>query len=451
MTPPHTPQNNGKAERLNRTLAESIRSWLIGNELTKQWWAELALASVYIKNRLYSNVVGDVPLHKYCGRNDDIRYLLPVGPCYVFDKRHERKGTDKLDPRAQEGIIVGYHDSRNYRVLVNGDVVISHHVKAKPRDIDVVTAEAGAATSPDSSTERSQEELEIADTLATMTHSNVAIGDDPQSSIAYVVVTDGLHCVAAPSYDWALVNATSTPRDPITYEEAMDASDRDFWKDAINSEINSLVKNNTWVKVDAPEGRPIITNKWVFKVKTDQDGKVAKYKARLVARGYSQQKGIDYHETFAPVGRMTTLRFLVALACKLGLHLRHFDVETAFLNGICEEEIYMFQPKGFEDGTNQVLKLKKCIYGLKQAPLQWHRRLCEVLSSAGFVETAVDSCLFERSLKGSAYALILIYVDDLVVVTPTETGAKEVLNVLQAAFITKDLGTLRWYLGIKVC
>lgn len=155
--------------------------------------------------------------------------------------------------------------------------------------------------------------------------------------------------------------------DPLYYEEAAEQPE---WKNAMIEEIQSIEKNQTWELVDLPEGKNVIVLKWIFKTKYNADGSVKRHKAQLVAKGYSQQQGIDFEETFSPVARFETVRTILALAAQLGWPVYQFDVKSAFLNGDLQEEVYVSRPEGFisSEGKSKVYRLKKALYGLKQAP-----------------------------------------------------------------------------------
>ena len=159
------------------------------------------------------------------------------------------------------------------------------------------------------------------------------------------------------------------PYEPTSIEEATSGPDSSNWKRPMNIEMQSLKDNDVWDLVELPPGRKAVGCKWVYMVKIGADGCVERYKARLVAQGFTQKYGFDYDETFCPVVRLESLRVLVALSVQYGLKLHQVDVTTAFLNGNLEEEVYMSQPKGFvKKGKEQyVCKLKKSIYGLKQS------------------------------------------------------------------------------------
>ena len=162
------------------------------------------------------------------------------------------------------------------------------------------------------------------------------------------------------------------------------------------------MKNDVWDVVSRPERKSVVTSKWIYKIKHAADGSIKKYKARFVARGFSQKEGIDYEETFAPVARYTSIRVIMALAAKLGWKLHQMDVKTAFLNGVVEEEVYVEQPLGFEthDRETHVCKLKKALYGLKQAPRMWYGRIDSFLMSLGFTKSKADPNLYSKVEDG---------------------------------------------------
>ena len=160
--------------------------------------------------------------------------------------------------------------------------------------------------------------------------------------------------------------------EPQTFKEVMSSLETPYWKEDVNSEIESIMHNHTWELVDLPLGSTPLGCKWIFKRKMKTDGSIDKYKARLVAKGYKQQEGFDYFDTYSPVTRITSIRMLIAISALHGFEIHQMDVKTTFLNGELDEEIYMQQPKGFvsPDQEKKVCKLIRSLYGLKQAPKQ---------------------------------------------------------------------------------
>ncbi|CAI7749876.1 unnamed protein product [Closterium sp. NIES-54] len=239
------------------------------------------------------------------------------------------------------------------------------------------------------------------------------------------------------------------PGEPATLKEALESSDAEEWKKAMESELKSIEENGTWELVELPVGRKAITSKWLFKIKSDADGKIERYKSRLVAKGYQQKEKVDYKELFAPVVKPTTLRTLLAGATIKGWVVKQMDVTTVFLNGIFKEEIFVVQPQGFDDGSGRVWKLKKALFGLKQAPRQWYLKLHEVLEEIGFTPSSVDHSLFMLG-EGEQRSFMVVYVDDILVFSPSSDLVKEVMLKLQDKFKCKALGDVSFYLGLHI-
>jgi hypothetical protein len=166
--------------------------------------------------------------------------------------------------------------------------------------------------------------------------------------------------------------------------------------------------------VPRPEGKSMVTSKWLFKIKHAVDGSIEKYKARFVARVFSQKEEIDYDKTFTPVARYSSIRTIISLASVLGWKLHQMDVKTTFFNGQVEEEVYIEQPEGFviHRKKSHVCKLRKELYGLKQAPRAWYSRIDNYLQNLGFSRSAVDPNLYFKVVKNHPLILVL-YVDDL--------------------------------------
>jgi hypothetical protein len=197
----------------------------------------------------------------------------------------------------------------------------------------------------------------------------------------------------------------------------------------------------------------VIKGALIFKIKSDQDGKIAKFKARCVAKGYLQQYGIDYFETFSPTLRQSSLRYLLSFSAINNFNVYHLDVQTAFLNGHLAEDIYMEVPEGFEslnaDKSKQVLKLKKSIYGLKQSSRVWNETFTNIIKSMGFQQSQADPCLFLKYNDNQLIAVIGIFVDDCLV-SGEEKEIEAAKNQLKEKLSMHDLGLLSYALGIKV-
>lgn len=237
------------------------------------------------------------------------------------------------------------------------------------------------------------------------------------------------------------------PADPVSFREA---NLHLGWREAMQSEKDSLLRNNTWEICDRPKGITPVTARWVYKTKIGPDGKPTKLKARLVARGYQQTKGIDFDEVFAPVAKWKAVRMIVALSASNEWILIHLDVKTAFLNGDLQEIVFMEVPEGFQNLSTQdkVCRLKKSLYGLRQAPRAWFEKINSFLEELGLSRTEADYSLFHFIDKGDIIILVL-YVDDLLITGSNPTRVTELKTKLMKRFEMTDLGNVSLYLGVE--
>jgi len=240
------------------------------------------------------------------------------------------------------------------------------------------------------------------------------------------------------------VTSTSLP-EPRSYREAVQVPE---WQTVISEELAALERTSTWDLVPLPLGAVPITCKWVYKVKTRSDGSIERYKARLVARGFQQEHGRDYDETFAPVAHMTTIRTLVAVAAVHRWSLFQLDVKNAFLHGDLQQEVYMVPPPGFAAPSGMFCRLRRALYGLKQAPRAWFERFSSAVTAAGFRTSQHDPALFiHTSSRGRT--LLLLYVDDMIITGDDPAFIDFVKHHLQQQFQMTDLGPLSYFLGIE--
>jgi hypothetical protein len=223
------------------------------------------------------------------------------------------------------------------------------------------------------------------------------------------------------------------------------------WCNAMMEELEALRKNRTWELTYLPEGKKAVGCKWIYTVKQNPDGKVERYKARLVARGYSQTYGIDYDETFAPVAKMSTVRILISCATNFGWPLHQLDVKNAFLHGDLQEEVYMEMPPGYvtPETKGKVCKLKKSLYGLKQSPRAWFDRFRQTVCGMGYGQCNGDHTLFYRHSK-QKITILAVYVDDIIITGDDDVEIAKLKECLSQAFEVKDLGKLKYFLGIEV-
>ncbi|KAL4310065.1 hypothetical protein GQ457_01G025390 [Hibiscus cannabinus] len=241
----------------------------------------------------------------------------------------------------------------------------------------------------------------------------------------------------------------SLPCEPVFYHQAARLPE---WRDAMQDELQAMDNLQTWTIVPLPAGKKPIDCKWVYRIKRKADGSIDRYKAQLVAKGFTQIEGVDYVDTFSPVAKLTSFKLLLALAAVHDWHLLQLDVNNAFLNGMLNEEVYMKIPLGYAtniSGDNLVCKLNKSIYGLKQASRQWFCAFSQVVLQFGFIQSPHEHSLF---IKGSGDTLValIVYVDDIILAGKDLKLLAEVQTFLQSHFKLKDLGNLKYFLGFEV-
>ncbi len=239
--------------------------------------------------------------------------------------------------------------------------------------------------------------------------------------------------------------------EPLNYKEAMASPEAAKWKEAMESEIQSMYDNQVWNLVDHTPGRKTVGCKWIFKKKTDMDGNVHTFKARLVAKGFTQTQGIDYDETFSPVAKIKSIRILLAIAAFYDYEIWQMDVKTAFLNGKLDEDVYMAQPEGFIHSKypNKVCKLERSIYGLKQASRSWNICFHEKIKEFGFSRSEYESCVYYKA-SGSNVTFLVLYVDDILIIGNNIPMLQSVKDWLGKCFSMKDLGNAAYILGIRI-
>jgi len=235
--------------------------------------------------------------------------------------------------------------------------------------------------------------------------------------------------------------------EPNTYSEAVK---HDCWRKAMQCEIFALESNQTWETALLPKDKAAISCKWVFKIKYKVDGTIERYKARLVVKGYTQTKDIDYLDTFSPVAKMTTIRLLFSLASIYNWELKQLDINNAFLCGDLKEDVYMVVPPGLNSiPPGKVCKLKRALYGLKQANREWFTKLSSFLLSMRYTQSMNDHSLFINSFEGS-FTTLLVYADDIILTGNDKEEIARIKQALNQTFKIKDLGDLRYFLGLEV-
>nr|KAJ0190081.1 hypothetical protein LSAT_V11C800430260 [Lactuca sativa] len=493
---PRTPQQNGVAERRNRTLIEAGRTLMIHAGLPMSFWAEAVNTTCFTRNRsLIHRIHKKTPYEMLKDRKPDVSFFHVFGClCYILNQRDPRS---KFEPKADKGIFVGYSSiSKAFRVFhVNRQCVEeSIHVKfdeesytdekvthspsifqellSCPFDESPCAEEKSdssdpiipvpcplsqdtTATSADNSLD-ADETLEAEDSPET---DNVSVSISPKSTsviehrdhlVNRIIgnVHDGVRTRSSILNNFCMyVNFVSMILPDKVHTALQDAD----WIKAMQEELNQFKRHNVWTLVLRPSGKSITGTHWVYRNKVDKDGIISRNKARLVAQGFTQIESIDYGETFAPVARIEAIRLFLAYASYMNFIVYQMDVKTTFLNGVLEEEVFLNQPPGFvdKDHPDYVYRLDKAVYGLKQAPRAWYETLTSYLLENRYRRGAIDNTLFIKN-KGSDMVLVQIYVDDIIFGSPNETLSKEFAEIMSQRFEMSMMGKMTFFLGLEV-
>jgi len=521
-TTPYTPQANGMAERMNRTLLAKVRCTLHQGNLPNYLWGEVLLGMVHVVNVSTTGalVSGRTPYEEWHGRKPNLVGLHVVGcDAYAISPNHTRS---KLDPVAEKLTLVacrrhGYRlwNKSKRKLILASDVSFSESgmllgdedENKAPDDGDADT-EYAPLTLQGQHQGQQQGPAQQVQGLAEETNAENKQDLDgaPEQEDHSVRVEAGQAAAVNPEQDarptartWddevegASMDGSMGPFDaedepnpvpneergrrdvdvhawdpllfatmasavkpkttgaPATYKEASSGGNQPEWRDAMNEEMLAMGENEVFDLVDLPASKRAISSKWTYALKTNELGEVVRFKARLVAKGFMQEEGVDYEETFAPVANFTTIRVVLALAAARDWDVQQMDVTTAFLYGELAEEVYMSQPEGYVvvGSEGKVWKLKRGLYGLKQACRGWNERLDRVLQGHGYEKSERDHCLYTKT-EGEASMYIVVYVDDLMLVSGSKDMMAAAKAMMTSEFKMKDMGAIRLCLGLVI-
>ena len=454
----YTPQQNGAAERLNRTLLDKVRSMLADAGMPKTLWAEALATACYVRNRSPVSGRDKTPWELFYGTKPNVAHLRTFGArAYALTPKELRT---KLERVSSPGRFIGYPDgSKGYKILLdNGSIVTS-------RDVIFHETVGAESTPTDAPPTPARETVHAEDNASDSDSVGEPEEQPPPEPAAHAPAQERRarpprEAAGRPASVWMEdayritgranpVAHTATIVEPTTMKEALSSDQAELWQQAMDEEYASLLANGTWTLKAPPPGVTPIPTKWVYKLKRGSAGNIERYKARLVVQGFRQREGVDYEEVFAPVSKYTTLRTILALASVGDLEIHHLDIKTAFLNGELEEEVWAAQPPGYEEGGGALAcHLRKSLYGLKQAPRAWHQRLRQELNDMGFTESSADPGLFIK--PGAKPIYLLTYVDDILLVSASTALVDATKARLMHAFDARDLGEASYYLGMDI-
>ena len=442
---PYSPHQNGIAERGWRTLFESARSSLIESKLPKFMWPYALMNAAHVRNRCFQKRTQQTPYFMLTGRKPDFGSLHIFGTiCYSYEE--EKK---KLDDRSKRGIFVGYdRESPAYLIYHNDSQRVKRsrcvkftdlfEMKNDTRELPNITASPSLQTDLFQSTDT--EASASADTSRPSRQKN------PPPYLDDFVCSANNGFAGFSGDRFFMLSSTSSV--PSSYIAAIKSPEADQWQQAMDDEINSLEENETYDLVNLPEGKSLVKGRWVYNLKDGPNG-VEIFKARYVAKGFTQVQGLDYFETFSPTVKMSSVRAVMQIAAEYGLSISQMDVKTAFLNAPIDCEIYVEQPRGYEKPGGLVCRLKKSLYGLKQSGRNWNNTLHDFLIQNEFKQSSVDPCVYFRQRDNFFQAIIVVWVDDLIIGAKNDELKNEIKDMLKSRFRMKDLGDLTYFLGIE--
>ena len=504
-TPGYAPYLNGVAERAVGTVKTKAAILVLSTPLGHPFWSyAMKYAAVILNKTTMSGIDGKTAWQVITGRETNLDSVREFGEiCFAhvppelraksnFENAKGRQARILGQDEAVTGYIVRYEDngsighSRDVRTATGvpldtrvGSIPTTSHHRIEVTKHPLPPPPTITVTPPQPASTESQLpaetyfEKERTSAIGEQA-SHVSEGD---VLVEKVITGEGLRIPVTPARrslrlssavtsdhgldarsaylasESALVFAiTPSANEPKSLAEALRRPDAPAWSAAVRAELDNLIGKETWEEATLPAGRKAIGCKWVLKTKTDADGNIVKHKARLVAQGFSQQPGIDFEETFAPVGRSTSLRILLTIAAAHDLEVHQADVEGAYLNAKLDREIYMRVPQGYHTAgkATNVLRLKKTLYGLKQSGREWWKVLGDALHELGFDRCETEWGMYVSKDKSGTKALLLAYVDDIVIAAKTTSEIDRILDGLAAKWTISKLGPISHILGSKV-
>ncbi|GKA78709.1 retrovirus-related pol polyprotein from transposon TNT 1-94 [Tanacetum coccineum] len=440
FTAPYSPQQNGIAERKNRTLKEMVTAMLISSGMSQDMWGEAILTATYLLNKIPRKEKEETPYELWMGRKPSYQYLRVWG-CLAKVAVPTPKA-QKIGPKSVDCIFIGYaknstayrfivHESKNPDIQKN-TIMESRNASFFENIFPCLSKETGSSSRLDDKVvqdKRQRDDNDLQNDRQDQTDEEEV--EPRRSKRARNEKSFG------PDFVSFMVE-----NEPTSYREAVTSSEGQQWREAIKSEIESILQNHTWELVDLPPGCKPLGYKWIFKKKMKADGTVDKYKARLVIQGFRQREGLDYFDTYSPVTRITSIRMIIAIAALRNLEIHQMDVKTAFLNGDLEEEIYINQPEDFiaPGQEGKVCRLVKSLYGLKQAPKKWHQKFDHTMLESGFKINECDKCVYVKDTS-AGYVILCLYVDDMLIVGSNDKIIRSTKD---------DMGLADVILGMKI-
>ena len=453
--PPEAHAQNGRVERVHRTILNGVRTVLAQTGLDHSFWGEAANYICYTRNNSPSGPTGSIPNDLWSKRKTMLNHLQPFG-CKLFYRLYT--GQNKLNSRYRSGKLMGYEDNtQNFRlwdgeknrIIISRDVIFPRPEKSTPgvQQIPIIFSPEDTSDTkeePTSTTKVHPPDHQYINTLDPRPMDDKEEMDNASipEEISEIGEEERPYLPDSSSF----LASSNT----LSYQQAVDSSEGEQWTSAIKEELNKMEKYKVWELVDRKPHMRVVGARWVFTRKIDGDtGLPSTHKARWVARGYSQIQGVDFTDLFASVVHKDTIRVLLSLVNHLDMECDQVDIKAAFLNGNLEEEIYLEPPQGSNIDSSKVLLLKKSLYGLKQSPRCFNKKLDSWLKSQGLHPTQADPCLYIK--KHNNHTLLLsLHVDDQLIACTSRSMLDEFKRTLNKEFECSDGGPVKYFLGFNV-
>ncbi|MBW0538675.1 hypothetical protein O181_078390 [Austropuccinia psidii MF-1] len=431
-TAPYTPQQNPVAERANWSLLEKMRVLLLDYQVPAEWWGEACSLATYLLNcTLVASLGFQTPIKKQTSK------VAPTGILCIF-----------------LGNVEGHHNFRLYdpgsrRILITHNCTFKDGVSepATGPETEVSLPETGAGTSTEEIGACSPQPVALLEKPLPKGWRHELVAEttpkDVTSKVSIENFISGKRSRKPPiRFAGAVVGTT-----PRSFREALASSKSNAWLTAVAKEFASLERHQVVKEVRLERNQRLLDTTWVFREKTDAEGNVTEEKARLCIKGFHQIEDVDFHETFAPTGRLATLRFLLGYCASNDFDIQQMDVKTAFLHGDLDEDIFIKIPEGYTPTMKGevCLKLTKSLYGLRQSPSNWYLRIRRFFTEAGFLPSAADPCFFIRTSGDPCF--VFLHMDNLVI---GGLNLQVFKSEIVSTFEMKDLGELKYVLGMKV-
>jgi len=509
LSTPYTPQQNGRVERLNGVLISTATALLEDSKLSKRFWEDAVSTASYLYNRTpHKGNYNKIPYEILYNENVNYNNLRVFGCKVVFILPKLQQ--HKFENNASPGIFLGYcQNPKAYKIfdIKKEKVIIARVVEFfedspanfyfdkeiqnvdnfkidenNPNNVNIenhinkiqsVNNENIKHINIENNVSKYINEINKSPKYSTIEETNNF--NNHQNDIQEMLnnSNDEHNCnlslnmnnkrTSNPKINHININNKKAKvikqskkydenklREPVDYDDIFNLEDKEEWLEAVQEELNNMTNLKVYEMIkDIPSDANVISAKWIFKYKKDADGNIIKRKARLVARGFKQQYGIDYIDTFAPTLKKDSLRIITAISVQNGFKIHQIDITAAYLNADLSENIYMDAPQGHPGFKKSFWKLKKALYGLKQSGKEWNSKLNNVLINIGFSRLLSEPCLYKKVNKNNKLICIIgVYVDDIVL-----AGTSEEINKtkgkIKKIFVTKDIGNVNFIVGIK--